>query len=151
MSGVIEAPATTRSIDAALEIAAPHLRPILVAVRDWRVGMLFVSQGSDAFAIPSSGRAAVVMVGDDMHCSRGPDGFHARSLRRAIKACAAFGIIAGEPLTDVYTAVTAVAVGGRHSMIIETRPEHEIQWARLVQELAPKRPLILSTVKGGRA
>jgi hypothetical protein len=60
-------------------------------------------------------------------------------------------VVAGAPDPDVYAAVTAGAVSGLYVMIVETRPEHEIQWVSLIQKLAPGRPLILTTVRGGTA
>ena len=47
--------------------------------------------------------------------------------------------------------IATAAVLGRHALIVETRLEHEFQWVQLIQKLAPRRPLILSTVRGGTA
>lgn len=47
-----------------------------------------------------------------------------------------------------YASMAAVAVGGGHALIVETRLAHEFQWIALIQKLAPRRPLIISTVKG---
>ncbi len=149
---MLDAPTTTARLTEAIQTAAPHLRSILLAVRDYRVALMIVPQGPDPFAIPAKAdRAAVILIGDDMHRSTGPEGFHLPSVRRAIRACHAFVVVAGEPANDLYAGGTAVAVGGKHAMIIETRPEHEIQWVSMIQKLAPKRPLMWSTVKGGTA
>lgn len=152
VSGILHAEATTARIDAAIAAAPPHLRPVLVAVRDYRVAMLFIPQGTEAFAIPAkSARASVVLVGDDMEQSVGPGGFHLPSVRRVIRACSAFVVISSEPTAAIYAAGTAPAVGGMNVMIIETRIAHEFQWVALIQKLRPGRPLIISTVKGGNA
>ena len=152
MSGVIHASATTARLDAALEASEPHLRPVLLAVRDHRVGMLFVGQGAGAFSIPSNAaRPAVVMIGDDMEQSVGPQGFHMPSIRRAIRACSSFTVVTSVPTAEIYAAGTLGAVAGRNVMIIETRLAHEFQWVALIQKLAPGRPILLSTVQGGRA
>lgn len=152
VNGVLHAEATTARIDAAIAVAPPHLHPVLLAVRDYRVAMLYVPQGTETFTIPAEAtRATVVMVGDDMEQSVGPDGFHMPSVRRVIRACSAFTVISSEPTAAIYTLGTAPAVGGKNAMIIETRIEHEFEWVSLIQKLRPGRPLIISTVKGGNA
>lgn len=152
MSGVLHASATTARLDVAMETAAPHLYPVLLAVRDHRVGMLFVGQDAGAFSIPTKhARPAVVLIGDDMEQSVGPEGFHMPSIRRMIRACSAFAVVSSVPTPEIYAAGTAVAVGGKNVATIETRLAHEFQWVALIQKLAPGRPILLSTVKGGTA
>jgi hypothetical protein len=152
VNGILHTEATTARIDAAIAVAPLHLHPVLVAVRDYRVAMLFVPPGTETFTIPAKPtRAAVVMVGDDMEQSVGPEGFHLPSVRRVIRACSAFTVISSEPTATLYALGTAPAVGGQNVMIIETRIEHEFQWVALIQKLRPGRPLIISTVKGGHA
>ncbi|TZG25889.1 hypothetical protein [Sphingomonas montanisoli] len=147
---VLHAPSDTAKLTAAMEVCAPHLRPILAAVRDHRAGMLFVPPGRRAFQLPA-GRPAIVMIGDDMDVSKGPDGFHGPSIRRAIKACRAFAVVACEPLAAAYGGVAGVAATGGNAMLVETRPEHEMHWIKLILELAPGKPLLVCTVKGGNA
>jgi hypothetical protein len=142
MIGLLNAPATRERINAAIVSSPPHLHPVLVAVRDCGVGMLFVPQGPGKFVIPSP-RPAVVMIGDDMEQAVGPTGFHLPSIRRAIRACDAFA--------DLYATLASTAVGGGKAMIVETRLAHEFAWIELIQKLAPKRPLCILTVKGGHA
>lgn len=152
MTSTIHASATTARLDAALDAAAPHLRPVLLAVRDHRVGMLFVDQDAGAFSIPTkAARPALVLIGDDLECSVGPEGFHMPSIRRMIRACSAFTVVSSEPTAEIYAVGTAPAVGGKNVAIIETRLAHEFQWVALIQKLAPGRPILLSTVKGGTA
>ncbi len=140
------------AIDQALVSSPAHLLPVLATVRDKRAAMMFVEQASDPFALPRSAKlAATVFIGDDMHVSMGPDGFHLPSLRRLIRACRAFAVVSSAPDIDLYASMAAVAVSGRHALIVETRLAHEFQWVALIQKLAPRRPLIISTVKGGRA
>lgn len=152
MNGVFHASATTARLDAALEAAEPHLRPVLLAVRDHRVGMLFVPQGSGSFSIPAKpARPAVILIGDDVEQSTGPGGFHMPSIRRAIRTCSSFTVVTSVPTAEIYAAGTAGAVAGRNVMLIETRLAHEFQWMALIQKLAPRRPILLSTVKGESA
>jgi hypothetical protein len=153
MSAFVSAGTTTARINSALdEGVAPHLIPILIAVRDHRVGMLSVPQGPQAFPFPPSDRRkAVVLLGDDLDTSVGPEGFHMPSVRRLIRACGAFAVISSAADPAVYAALTTAAVAGKHALIVETRLAHEFQWVALIQKLAPRRPLLISTVKGGHA
>lgn len=146
--------ATTRAkLTFAIEHSAPHLRPLIEAVRDHSIGMLFAPQGTEAFRIPSDPkRPAVVIIGDDFDSAMGPTGFHMPSIRRAIRACHAFAVISSEPQPAVYAEVAVTAAIARcNVMLIETRPEQEIPWLSLVQKLAPGRFIWLATVQGGRA
>lgn len=148
----VHAPSTRAKLTEALEAAPPHLRSIVQAVRDDRVGLLIVGQSADPFRIPArSDKPAIVLIGDDFHEAIGPNGFHLPSIRRAIRTCSAFSVVSSAPPPDVYEAMASTAaVTRRNVMLIETRPDHEIDWANLIQKLAPRRPLILATVKGGR-
>jgi hypothetical protein len=152
MSGVPHAAASRARLDEAWRHAPAHLRPVIAAVRDCGVGMLFVQQGVGAFRIPPKDkRPAVIILGDDMDVSRGPDGFHLPSVRRAIRGAAGFAVISSEATEAIYAGAAAVAVAGRRVLIVETRPAHEIPWVEMIQKLAPGRPLLWSTVKGGHA
>lgn len=152
-SHFINAPTTRENLNRAIEHTEPHLRPVLEAVRDFRVGMLFVRQSAEAFRLPHDpGRPAIVMIGDDFDRAVGPDGFHLPSIRRAIRACSAFAVVSSAPTVDVYaTIATTAAVTRRNTMLIETRPDQEIPWVALIQKLAPRCPIVLATVKGGTA
>ena len=152
MSGVYEAGATTARLDDAIAIAPPHFRPILLAVRDFRAGLLIVSQGQTPFAVPyKPARPAILLIGDDLVCSMGPAGFHEESLRAAIASSDAFVIVAGAPLPELYAVGSAVAVGGKRGMIIETQPQQVAAWASLIDKLAKGRPVLVSVPKAGEA
>jgi hypothetical protein len=150
---VIDAPATRAGLDAAHEASPAHLRPIIEAVRDHRVGLFVVGQSADPFRIPRDpGRPAIVIIGDDYDRAVGPDGFHLPSVRRAIRECSAFAVVSCEPLPVVYAGIAASAtITRRNVMLIETRPEKEIPWLALIRKLAPKRLVWLATVEGGHA
>ena len=152
MSGVNHAPATTARLDDAWHRAPAHFRPVIAAVRDHGVGMLLVSQGKQAFRLPrGEARPAVMMILDDFDTSHGPGGFHLPSIRRLIRNCSSFVLVAGEATERVYATAASAAASGARIMLVETRPEHEIPWAELIQKFAPGRPVLWSTVKGGRA
>lgn len=150
---VVDMPATTAGLNAALEAAPPHLRPVIQAVRDCRVGMLFVPQGPEPFRLPKEpARPAIVIIGDDFDRADGPDGFHLPSIRRAIRDACSFAVVSCAPPPEVYASIAlTAAVTRKNTMLIETRPEKEIPWLALIQKLAPRRHIWLATVKGGRA
>lgn len=145
-------PSTRENLDYAIRVSPDHVRPILTAVRDCGVGMLFVMQTPQAFRLPRDGRPQIILIGDDTHRADGPAGFHMPSIRRAIRACSAFAVVSSAPPTLVYAEATVpVILAGQNAMIVETRPEQEIQWVSLIQKLAPGRFIRLATVEGGRA
>ena len=149
----INTTASRENLDLAIATAEPHLRPIVQAVRDHGVDMMFAPQDAGAFRIPAGRTNPVIfMIGDDFDQALGPEGFHLPSIRRAIRACSAFAVISSAPQADAYTtmAITAAATR-RNTMIVETRPEQEIPWLALIQKLAPKRFIWLGTVQGGHA
>ena len=150
---LIHAPATRANLDRALEWSPPYLRPVIEAVRDHRVGMLFVGQSAEPFRIPDHPkRPAIVIIGDDFDRAVGPGGFHLPSVRRAIRGCHAFAVVSSAPQPDVYASIAATAaLSRRNVMLIETRPEQELQWLSLIQKLAPKRFIWLATVEGGHS
>jgi hypothetical protein len=146
-------PTTTDRLNHAIEHVEPHLKPVLMAVRDLGVGLFFVKQGREAFRLPRDPkRAAMTIIGDDFERADGPDGFHMPSLRRIIRSSSAFAVVSCEPLVAVYASVAmAAGLTRRNTLLIETRPEQEIAWLKLIQKHAPGRPLQLATVKGGHA
>jgi len=126
---------------------------VLKAVRDFRVGMLFVRQSAEPFRLPRDPkRPAIIIIGDDFDRAVGPAGFHMPSVRRAIRACRSFVVVSSSPTTDSYEAVARVAsVTRTNAMLIETQIDQEIAWLSLIQKLAPGKPILLSTVEGGNA
>lgn len=139
-------------LDAVIAKSPVYLRPVLVAVRDATTGLLLINQGHEPFVTPTvCGRSTISMILDDTDRSVGPLGFHRRSLRRLIRASDAFAVISSSAIGLPYAAMSAVAATGKATVIIETRLEHELQWLALIQRVAPKRPLMLCTIEGGRA
>lgn len=150
---MIHASSFRATLDDAYASAAPHLKPIVAAVRDLHCGMFFVSQSNQPFRLPNDPtRPAIAIIGDDMHCAVGPTGFHMPSVRRIIRASSGFAIISCAPLPHIYeTMAASAALTRRNVLLIETRPEQEILWLGLIQTLAPRRHVLLATVEGGHA
>ena len=146
-------PSTSAHLDQALARSPAHLRPVMDAICAHHVSLLYVTQGLQPFAIPRDPqRSTVVIIGDDNDRADGPGGFHLPSLRRVIRASVAFAVVSSAPPTVVYASMTAAAVITRRNiLLIETRPEQELQWVSLIQKYALGGPLWLATVKGGHA
>lgn len=153
MRPTLHKPATRGNLTAALEATPEYLHPIIEAVRDHGVAMLFVPQGREAFRIPAKPKKpAIIMVGDDFDKAHGPEGFHLPSIRRAIRTCSSFAVVSSAAQPAVYaTIAVGVAMLRQDAMLIETRPEQEIAWIALIQKLAPGRFIWLATVEGGHA
>lgn len=125
------------SLDYALTRAPPHLHGLYLAVRDGGCAYMIAAQSRRGFAIATD-RPAIVVIGDDLHRSMGPGGFHAKSLERFLPRIGAAFIMAGEPVVSVYDDAAAYAVGRRRDVaVIETQPEHEAEWVRLIEALVP--------------
>jgi len=140
-------------LDRKMHEAEPHLIPLLEAVRDHAVDLMFVSQSDEAFRLPKNrGRPAITIIGDDLYEALGPEGFHMPSLRRVIRASQSFAVVSCAALEPVYDAMAFAASAARTNvLVVETRPEFEIQWVELVRKLVPGKPLTIATVEGGRA
>lgn len=147
------APSTRESLQAAYKFAEPHLRPVIGAVRDNRAGLLFVAQDSAPFDLPNDPkRPAIIIIGDDFDKSVGPSGFDLPSIRRAVASCCSLAVVSSGAIPEPYAAVTLSAVLMRkNAMLVETRLEHEIEWVNFIRATSPSAPLLISTVKGGRA
>ena len=124
--------------------AAGHLTPVfLAATRGVLVAV--IGQGRHVFALPP-GRPAVLIIGDDAAASRGPDGFHRASLRRALRRATHVAVRAGAPVPAVYAAAPEPALaGGGAVVLIETRERHEADWVAFVRRHAPDAACLLVT------
>ncbi|MCC6829559.1 MAG: hypothetical protein IT550_15160 [Novosphingobium sp.] len=152
MNPVLHKRATRDSLTRALEGLPDHLRPIVLAMRDYGIGFMFVPQVADAFRLPRDKRTTITVLGDDFDQAVGPEGFHMPSVRRAIRSSHAFAVVSSAPPPDVYSAMATTAAATRANvLLVETRPEQEIQWVNLIQKLAPGRFVWLATVEGGHA
>lgn len=149
----LKSPTARENLDAAIAYAQPHLIPVLTAVRDLGLAMMFVPQGQDPFRIPKTPRKpTMTIVGDDLAKAFGPDAFHMPSIRRVIRESRVFAVVSSAATVEVYGAISATAAAVRvNAVLVETRPEQELAWVALIQKLAPGRPLWLSTIEGGHA
>lgn len=133
-------------VDTYLATAPAHLKPIMLAVRNFGCAWVTVSQKVGRFEAPK-GRATIAVIGDDLHVAMGPAGFHRKSIRRLIAASKMVSVVAAEPKVLAYAAPAGTGCLGLNATIIETRPEFEMQWIGLVQAENPNAQLIVVSVK----
>ena len=55
-----------------------------------------------------------------------------------------------EPPPEAYSSIARLSAAGHNGLIIETRPEQEIAWTKLVQEVRADMPILLCSVKAPR-
>jgi hypothetical protein len=131
---------------------APHLLPIVHAIRDHGVGFLVIPQRATGLdrGIKLLQRPFIVMVGDDTDCALGPDQYDGKALDQLIGMADGVAIISCAPPPEAYSSIALMAMAQRNGLIIETRPEQEIAWTNRVQAVCPEMPILLCTVKGPR-
>ena len=136
---------------AACQQGGRHLTPVMQAVRYYGVRMVFVPQGVKDLdeALPDVlAEPFIALIGDDMHQALGPKAFDRKMLTRLIRQADVAVIIACEALYEVYDQMSRqAAIGRRNVLIIETRPERELEWLTCLRSEVPKLPITLCTVK----
>lgn len=131
---------------------APHLLPVVHAIRHHGVGFLVIPQRATDLdrGIALLARPFIVMVGDDTDSALGPDQYDRAALERLIGLVDGVAIISSAPPPEAYASIAMMAVADCTGLIIETRPEQEVAWTNLVQEVRPDMPILLCTVKAPR-
>ena len=133
------------SLDELVATAPDHLRPIYEAVRAGRCNFGFVPQLGGEFAFPCN-KPVFALVGDDFDEALGPDAFDIDSLGGFIAGCVGAAIVAGAPPPALYAGLVVMAMSlGRNVVLVETRPEHEADWANLIQTVHPGLPTMISS------
>lgn len=111
-----------------------HLRPVLRAVRDHKIGLVMLLPGGEPVDLARmlAKRPTVVIVGDDAGFAFGPAGFDPNVLQAAFTAAELVVMVAGAPELALYErAATFTALTRRHSVIVETQHEAEADWLAL--------------------
>lgn len=131
---------------------APHLLPLVHAIRHHGVGFLVIPQRATGIerGLDLLERPFIVMVADDTDCALGPDQYDRAALERLIGMVDGVAIISSAPPPEAYSSIAMLAIVGNNGLIIETRPEQEIAWTNLVQTVRPDVPILLCTVRGSR-
>lgn len=132
----------------------PHMVPVLQAVRDHSLRLMFVQQGRKRIKLrpDHASRPFLSIVYDDGDLCLGPGGFHKSTLRQLLSGVKTVAVISCAATTELYSQMTALPILlGASAMIIETRPEQEIAWVEFVRAITPQPFIVWATVKGGRA
>jgi hypothetical protein len=133
---------------------APHMNPVLEAIRDFGVSGMWVPQCKDGLdkALDAAKMASIVIVGDDTDRALGPTGFDQSSMRRLFQRAEHVAVIASAPPEHVYAGMSTLAALARcFVVIVETRPEQEIAWVEFAKEANPDLSILLATVEAGHA
>lgn len=153
----MSAPMTRERLDAVIARSgsrAPHMLPLLHAVRDNGLRLIILPQTGESFleALTEPARPFVALIADDTDRAVGPGHYHQNSLRHLASVIGGGAVVSSAPLVDAYAAMTMMpVVFGVNTVIVETRPEQEIPWINALRAVQPELPLIVATVHGGHA
>ncbi len=143
--------AAYRPPDGLLAAEAPHYARLLDAAREYGVGLAFLPRGGRYRALPEAllGRPVVFVVADDYGGERGsigPSGFDNKTLKRVLGGARAILLhaAAAEPWQYGAAAHAAMLSAGK-AIIIETQPEHETEWLKVVSQHAPDAAILVIT------
>jgi hypothetical protein len=130
------------------ERAPDHLVPILDAVIDFGCAHLLVTQGKNGKIGPlPSAKPIITVIGDDLHVSLGPNGFHP-SIRKLFRSADAAVIVACAPEPELYAIAAAVAVlKRRHVVLVESRTERELEWCEFAKRHLRTDRIVLCAVR----
>ena len=115
-----------------------HLKPILRAVRDHKIGLVMMLSGGDRVDLCRMlKRPSVIIIGDDAGFAFGPVGFDPDMLQVAFTAAELVITVDGAPYPACYERAAAFAARKRrHAVIVETRPEYAAEWADVAARYA---------------
>jgi hypothetical protein len=124
-----------------------HVVAVFKALRDFNVRVLIMPPGNDPIDFRGSmnQRPFIAMVADDGDQALGPEGFHPPSLTELVKMTDHAAVISTAPVVDLYRMMSLMPSYLRTgSLIIETRPSHDLAWVRFLQNIKPDMPIVLS-------
>ena len=133
---------------------APHLLPLLLAVRNDGIGLMVLEQSGEPFmnVLTAAKGPFIALIGDDTDRTVGPGFYHQPSLRRLISLIGGAAVVSSTPPVEAYTAMAcATTILRVNTVIVETRIEQEIPWITALRGVQPNLPMIVATVHGGRA
>ena len=126
---------------------ASHFRPVYEAVRDSGLAYTMILPGQRQHRRPKKlqGRPLLLIIGDDLELAEGPTAFNEKTLKWGLRGAASIIIHAAAPKAAHYAGAVEAALRFQKSVIIETRPSHEIEWLKFVGRHAPKTPHLIIT------
>lgn len=140
-------------IEASAAEKAPHLIPILKAIRHHDVGFLVLQQRATRLdrGLDLLQRPFIVLIGDDTDTALGPNQYDRAAMERLLGMVDGIAIVASAPPDEAYSSLAMLAAHlHSNGLIIETRPEQEIAWTHFLQGIRPDVPILLCTVKAPR-
>ncbi|SEG69710.1 hypothetical protein SAMN04488144_14523 [Methylobacterium sp. 190mf] len=115
-----------------------RVEPVWSAIRAG-CGLLLLEQNGLCFDPPPMGMGAVIVIEDDTwDGTSGPDGFDAVSVHRLISRVDTISILPHGAVTEAFAAAATEAMQWGWSLVIQTRPEHELAWLLEVAMAAPR-------------
>ncbi len=135
---------------AASRLMPPHTKCVLNAMRNYGICLISVSRIDQQEPFNPCDLedvyGFVAIISDDTPYSLGPDRFNSDLLKGLIAKTSCAAIISTEPVIGIYDTLSLVA-GQRQtgSLVVETEPEHEVQWVERIRAFSPQMPLIIST------
>ena len=128
--------------------SAPHLNSIYAAIRDYKINFFVLPPDGRPLQSDMLNAAApfTAIIGDDTDRSVGPNGFDKPSLRLLIRKATSAAVISSEIVPNIYTLMSLMSGMLRaNTVIVETRPQHEMEWIRFLQDASPHIPMVVST------
>ena len=116
---------------------ADHREHIAALAQDGRLLLDLRSQCTDPTDAPVQTCASIVMASPPRDGFRGPAGFDIASLAELIESTSCVAIVAGWYDAEVYDRAAEDIEVDRSTIIIETTPLYQAQWARFVHRAAP--------------
>ena len=141
------------ALERSMTAKAPHLIPVIHAVRNHGVAFLVIPQKAEdlAASLPRCRRPFIALIGDDTDRALGPDQYDPDALAKLIAKTDGVAIVASAPPMEAYACLSALATELRsNAVIIETRPEQEISWTQAVQQAKPDVSILLCGVRTPR-
>ncbi len=126
---------------------ASHFRPVYEAVRDSGLAYAMVLSGHRQYRRPKKlrGQPLLLIVGDDLDVAQGPTAFNEKILKWVLRGAASVIIHAAAPKAAHYAGAVKIALLFQKSVLIETRPSHEVEWLKFVGRHAPEIPNLVIT------
>lgn len=116
-----------------------HMEPTAALALDRRCALGLLSQRTGPSNVPARTCTSIVMDSPPRGRSRGPAGFDVASLAELIESASYVGIVAGGHHAEVYDRAAQDIEVGLSTVIVETTPRYQAEWARFVLDAAPNR------------
>ncbi len=144
-----KSPAMFDQIAGSTSERAPHCRPAVHATRDCGVGFVVIPRcatGLDRGIAPLA-RHFFVRVGDNTDFALGRSQYDRTALKKRIGVVDWIVFVSCAPPPVAHASIALLAAAGHNGLVIETRPEQEIDWVNLLQVVRRELPIVPCGVK----